>query len=474
VQDDWKVTPRLTVNLGLRWDRDFNALGEEDITKSRGYIALAAIGNPYAAKVPHDDTKDFSPRIGFAYDVTGAGKHVVRGGFGMYFGNSFQNIPLFMEQQANPTIFQTVLSLSTPTDVVPGTGLTLGQWQYGVSPLPTLPGPTTQLADLSVGRLIDPNYRNPVAEEFNVGYTYALNNSSVIEAEYTHVLGLHENKTINIDQKVPQGLTASGDVNLVRPFSSALAAAGQPIMASVRDDASINRNRYDGINFSYRQRMNRHFSLNANYTLAWSYGYDTGGGPTTSFRNYARNSYAPLAPYEWGPSNNDERHHVTISGLVELPKGFEFAPILQYGSARPYNLTNSTNSLNTGGGSVNAVVVPTSDPTNYFAYAGNDVGAQDCFYLTTNCTIAKYDPLRGDPFFELDAKLAKNIKIREGMNLQLVAQAFNLTNRANYGNDFGHNIASQATFGHPIGFINPNASFIPRALWSEFGVHFTF
>ena len=82
--------------------------------------------------------------------------------------------------------------------------------------LPTLPGPLSQLTDGSVGRLIDPNYRNPVAEEFNVGYSWALNNNSVFEAEYTHVLGLHEDKTINIDQKVPMGVDGSGNVILDR------------------------------------------------------------------------------------------------------------------------------------------------------------------------------------------------------------------------------------------------------------------
>jgi len=478
-QDDWKVTPRLTVNLGLRWDRDFNALGESLVTQSRTYQELVAlnspISNPWVAKLPHDDTKDFSPRIGFAYDLTGAGKHVVRGGFGLYYGNSFQNIPLFMEQQANPTIFQGVLSLSSPTDPVPGTGLTLGQWQYGISPLPTLPAPSTQLASGSVGRLIDPNYRNPVAEEFNLGYTYAVNNGTAVEVEYTHVLGLHENKTFNLDQKVPQGLTGTGDVNLVRPLDAAFAASGLPELASVRDDASVNRNRYDGINFSYRQRMSHNFTLNANYTLAWAYGYDTGGGiGAAAFRNYARNSYDLLAPYEWGPTSNDERHHITLSGVVQLPMGFQFAPILQFGSARPYNLTNSANTINTGGGTSNAVVVPVNNPTNFFAYAGNNVGAQDCFYLTNNCTIAKFDPVRGDAFFQLDTRLSKSFKIGEKMNLQIVAQAFNLTNRANYGNNFGNSIADAASFGHPVGFINPSSTSIPRALWGEFGVHLNF
>ena len=108
-----------------------------------------------------------------------------------------------MEQMSNPTVFQTVLSLSAPTDTVTGTGISLGNWRYGVDPMPVIPPPSTQLAPGSVGRLMDPNYRNPVTEEFNVGYSWAPNPGSVIETEYTHVLGLHENKTMNIDQKVP-------------------------------------------------------------------------------------------------------------------------------------------------------------------------------------------------------------------------------------------------------------------------------
>ena len=518
-QDDWKVNRRLTLNLGLRWDRDFNFLGQSDITKSRSYQALQAIASTNAiaaanVQLPHDDTKDFSPRIGFAYDLAGAGKHVLRGGFGLYFGNTFQNVPLFMEQLANPTIFQTVLSLSAPGDTLPCGG-TLGQFSYTQANVAAqqacLPGPSTTAADGSVGRLIDPHFRNPVSEEFNIGYSWAINNNSVFEAEYTHVLSLHEDKTINIDQKVVDGTDTSGtacttpglpvgcnmnfgNVNLIRPLSDAFAAAGQPVLASLRSDESINRSRYDGVNLSFRQRMSHHFSLTANYTLAWAYGYDGGGGGTTIFRNYARDGYHPFASNEWGPSFNDERHHITLAGLVELPKGFEFAPILQFGTARPYNLTNSYNTINAGGGTVAAVVVPNSDQKN-FLYGTNFInqyvstavgngadeadataaaqGAIATCYYTAQCTIAKYDPLRGDPFFELDAKLAKNIKIGERLNVQIVAQAFNLTNRANYGNNFGNNIAS-GTFGHPIGFIAPAATFIPRSIWAEFGVHLTF
>lgn len=487
-QDDWKVTNRLTLNLGLRWDKDFNLIGGSKINQSRTYQELVAIngstatapGTPisnYISKIAQDDNKDFSPRIGLAYDLTGRGNHILRAGFGLYYGNVFQNIPLFMEQQANATIFQTLFDISDPVkDTVPGTNIPLGQWRYGVDPMPTIAAPSSQLNPGSIGRLMDPNYRNPVTEEFNGGYSWALNPNTAIEVEYTHVLGLHENKTINIDQRVPVG-----GVCCTRPLSAAFTAAGQPVLGSVRVDESINRSHYDGTNFTFRQRMTHHFSINATYTLAWAYSYDGGGG---TYRNYPRLATNPFAPYEWGPDFNDERHHVTLSGIVDLPKGFQVSPILQFGSARPYNVLNSSNTLNTGGGMTNAVVVPTNNITNWFAFAGNNAGAQNCFYglngVAQGCTIAKYDPLRGDPFFELDMRLAKNIKFGERMNLQLLAQAFNLTNRANYGNNFlsagfaGASIADSATFGHPQGFINPASTIIPHALWGELGVRFTF
>jgi hypothetical protein len=473
IQDDYRVTPRLLLNLGLRWDKDFNMIGGSDIANSRTYQELVAlnspISNPYVSSIAHDDNLDFSPRVGFAYDLTGTGKQVVRGGFGMYYGNIFQNIPLFMEQMANPTIFQTALSLTSPTDIVPGPNVPLGQWQYGVSPYPTIPPPSGELAPNSVGRLMDPHYRNPITEEFNLGYTWAINNNTAVEAEYTHVLGIHENKTMNIDQRVPLN-----GVCCTAPLAAPIAEAGLTPLASVRNEEAIGRSHYNGINFVYRQRMNNKFQLDANYTLAWAYSYGAGG---TSFRNYPRLSTNPFASYEYGPNPNDERSHVTFSGIGYLPWGMQVAPILQFGSARPYPLTNSSNTLNTGGGTANAVVVPTSNPTDWFAYASSNTDAQNCFYglgQPSTCTISKFDPLRGDPFFELDLRLSKNFRFGERMNLEIIGQAFNLTNSANYGNDFGNNISSLETFAHPAGFINPSSTTIPRSLWGEFGARFTF
>src|SRR5882672_1320822 len=79
-QDDWKFRRNLTLNLGVRWDKDFNLIGTQAQAKSRTYLELKAINHPLAATLPHDDNKDFSPRFGFAWDMSGNGRHILRGG----------------------------------------------------------------------------------------------------------------------------------------------------------------------------------------------------------------------------------------------------------------------------------------------------------------------------------------------------------------------------------------------------------
>jgi hypothetical protein len=487
-QDDWKMTRRLTVNLGIRWDKDYDFIGGSDIGDSRTFQELQAaapfsqLAASLVAKKADDYNKNFSPRVGLAYDLTGHGNHVLRAGFGMYYGNTFQNIPLFMEQQSNATIFQTGFAISG-TDEVPGTGITLDQWHYGVDPMPTIPPASHDLASGATGRIMDPNYRNPVTEEWNGGYAWSISPKSVIEAEYVHVLGLHENKTINVDPRIPvtpdniTTLARNGQPGgFYRPFDAAFASAGVPVLGSVRNEESIGRSRYDGLNISYRQRGFHKVDLIANYTLSKAQGYDQDGG---SFRYYPRDPQQPFSPFEYGPSFNDERHHVTIASTVNLPWGMVFSPILQAGSARPYLVTASFNELNLAGGSAaGALIVPNSDPTNFRAMAGTSgaekLAAAQCYY-SGNCHIVPYNSLRGDPYFNVDARVAKNIKLGEGRILQLAFQGFNLFNHANYGNNFDNVVTTTSTtFSRPVGFINPTSSVLPRSFTAEFGARFTF
>jgi hypothetical protein len=309
------------------------------------------------------------------------------------------------------------------------------------------------------------------------------------------VLSLHENKTINLDPKTPvnpnkidsTATTEDAAKNPIcspdpakgcgffQPFDAAFKAAGVPILGSVRDETSGGRSRYDGMNISFRQRSFHKMDLTANYTLARAVGYNQDGG---SFRYYPRDPQHPLAANEFGPSFNDERHHLTLAATAHMPWGMEFSPIVQVGSGRPYNPIAGTNLLNLGGGSdAGALIVPKGDPTNLTAFIDpvngpNKLAASQCYYAG-NCVVAPYNSKRGDAYFDVDTRLAKNIKLGEHRNLQLAFQAFNLFNHANYGNDFGTTVGD-STFGHPVGFINPTSSTLPRAFIGEFGARFSF
>ena len=475
-QDDWKVSRRFTLNLGLRWDKDFNLVGGSAQGKSRTYQELKAIGSPYAG-IPHDDNKDFSPRVGFAYNLTESGKHIIRGGFGIYYGQIIENIPLFMVQQANPTIFATVLSLQNPSaplagqapslnaDPVPGTNKLLSQWQYGVDPIPPLPAPPTTLPPGSSGRIMDPNYHNPYTEQENIGYTWLLNNANTIEVDYVHVLGLREDKVINVNPKNP---ALPGAPRILTP---ALQAAGQPVFAGVNDYASVGRSRYDGLNVAYRRRLSRRVSINASYVLSRALAYN---GSAASYGNGPTDLTQWFAPHDLGPAPSDERHRGVISGIVELPWGIRFAPLMQAASARPYTPVEGIDYLGYGSSSTTEyAVLLNSDPNNYTATKGYNAATIRACLAGGTCHSATFDSLRGQPFFQFDMRLSKVFSIRERSSLEFFFQTFDTTNRANFGGNYQGNIRSSA-FMKPKGYFAASTIIIPQEFAGEAGFTFRF
>ncbi len=88
VQDDWKIRPGLTLNLGLHWDRFSNFYDQEGDVNNRAYLLLKAVGSPWGAGIPKTFNKAFSPRVGLAWDITGKGKNVFRASFGIFYDES--------------------------------------------------------------------------------------------------------------------------------------------------------------------------------------------------------------------------------------------------------------------------------------------------------------------------------------------------------------------------------------------------
>jgi hypothetical protein len=473
-QDDWKVSRRLTLNLGLRWDRDYNLNGGSEQAQNKAYLRLKAINSPFAGGLPQDDTKDFSPRIGLAWDLTGSGKHVIRAGYGLYFGQTFINIPLFMLQQANTTLFTQVTYTNSATpgsacnaSVAPAlpSGQLLCAFRYGVDPNPPKPAPSTDLGPNDVARPIDPNYRNPYTQQWNGGYTWQITTNSAIEAEYVHVLSLRESKSILIN---PRDVNAGGARNTDAP----LTAAKLPLLGQVRMQESIGRSRYDAMNLSYKKRMSQHFTVNTSYVLSRAVGYN---GSSAAFGNAPTDVRDIFAAHDFGEVAQDERHRWVLSGIVDLPWGIKFAPVLQWASARPYQAfegVNDTYGFGGGQGNTHAIVLK-SAPDNLTATKAYSAAQLRTCLGTGDCFQVPFDNVRGQVFFQMDTRFSKTLKFGEKANLELIFQAFDLTNRANFGANYRTSIRS-SDFGAPIGFITPAGVIVPRSFSGEFGARFSF
>lgn len=516
VQDDWRVTPRLLLNLGIRYDRDIDTYGIAKQKNSRtvqeliaaaatgvptvpsvhnnnnynlGYIPdLSYIGGTYTG-LPKNDTMDISPRIGFAFDIFGNSRVVVRGGYGLYYGQTFENIPLFMIQQANNQVFANTFTINcgtfgdpTCTDTVPGTGIPLNQYRFGIDPFPVIPPATYNLAPGSTGRLMDPHFRNPYTQQINFGLQIAPNTHSVVEVEYVQARGLHEDKTVNTN---PTQYFLTGSP---RPFSAAFAAAGVPVLGRIADEQSIGRSYYDALNLSYRQQVWKRITGTANYT--WSKATAFEGNPA-AFRNTATNPFlGQFRRKDYGPAPNDETNHLTAAATVSLPWKIEISPIFQVGSGRPIDVGSSSDKWGVGSGRATLAhaIIPAGANKNSFAsltalfnadgtvYGGSTY--KSCLAAGT-CQEVSYDSFRGQAFVELDARIGKTITFGEKYNVNLFFQGFDLTNRANFGPNLQNNVDSisptdPSTFLKPLKFITPNSTVIPASFTGEFGARFSF
>jgi hypothetical protein len=340
-QDDYKVSRRLTLNLGLRWDANpkflVPQLTNDPLTTNRAIAALlevknAGISDPVAADglarvndlVGNESPlrrntaswKEFQPRVGFAWDPTGTGKVIIRGGFGIARDQIFQNLTLFSIQQTNPTLYQTVLDLTNPagTACTPEPGGTpttdLCQFSFGNTPLPSPNVVPSELTAGGTGRIIDPRLNDPWSEQASIGVAWQASNDYAFSVDYYHVLGTHEPRVLQMnpvlsslcDSTYPTANPA--DARCINGADTRLldvafedAGLGIGRLGELRDYSTNTRSLYDGINIALKKRFSRNFMFQASDVISWSRGW--GGLPTSSYGGSGLNITPERELPEW-------------------------------------------------------------------------------------------------------------------------------------------------------------------------------
>jgi hypothetical protein len=244
------------------------------------------------------------------------------------------------------------------------------------------------------------------------------------------------------------------------------------VFGQIRDYQPIGRSRYDGMNVSYRRRLSRHFAANATYVLSRGLAYN---GNAAAFGNTPSDLRDYFSAHDFGPTPADERHRITVSGLIDLPWGFKFAPIMQWATGRPYTALEGVNdSYGFGGGAGNThAITLDTDPTNLLSTAkATPAELMACLYANT-CHQVGYNTLRGADFFQLDSRFSRTFKFRERAKLELIFQAFDMTNHANFGANYQTSIRA-TNFRQPTNFVTGSGVIVPKSFSGEFGARFSF
>ncbi|MBI4850952.1 MAG: TonB-dependent receptor [Acidobacteria bacterium] len=435
-QDSFRINSKLTLNYGARYDVDYGFYEPKfgSYENNRGLQALRAIGFiPQGKGVPEDDKNNVSPRIGFAYDPTGKGKAVIRASYGLFYDQIFTNVQFFALQQSGPNIY-TFVGFDTP-------------YSFGVDPLPKQTGVLKNVPAGGQLRFIDPNITTPYSQQSSINFQYELTKNFVVETQYIHILGLHEFANVDLNPRSgilnPNFAVGTPGSRNPRILNANFAKAGLPTFGRVRMASSISRSRYDGFTIGVNKRYGGDgkfkYQYGFNYTLSrtLAYGGPLLGASRNDFGNTFENPFQLFRPADLGRTGEDARHRVVINGILDMPYGFQVSSIIQAESARPFPVVDG-NDINGDGQFNDSVRVDGNG--NFIQFNPGDIGKNVGRTLGVN-------PGRGVPYFQVDLRVTKSIKISERLKAEGYVEFFNLLNRANIGNNFTGDISAAIATG---------------------------
>ncbi len=466
-QDDWKFSNSLTLNFGLRWEMNtppidyanrmttFNpATGAPETQANPGVGALATV--PVSGLGNKDfnfDSKDFGPRIGFAWQPFHDGKTVIRGGAGTFFnglninnglGGLFKGYPFTLS-------YTYASSLAAP--------LLLS------NPFPAGSGVVTSLSLTGA----DPDFKNPRVYEWSMGIQRQLRKDMLFEVDYFGNDSNHLQQEQNINQPLP-GAGTSQQVQARRPYPS---YNGVPLGAITWIQFSGN-----GHYESLAARLNKRYAYGLSFLASFTYGksiddFASNGGDAASNQYNFHTAYG-LSPFDvryrfvfspvWELPFGKGKYWLTDGIAAKIAGGWQLSSLFQAQTGTPLTATLSGNYTNTADALARPNVVSGCNPNNGPKTPGEFFNTA-CFQVpvVANQAASLYsfgnegrDVIEGPGLVTLDLSLVRSFSIREKLRIQFRAESFdslnhpifNTPNTTADSSAFG-TISSTIAFGTP-------------------------
>jgi hypothetical protein len=394
IQDKFALTHNLMVNAGFRWDGQWNP---QPPNPNPAFAVTQTIPNDLAM---------WQPRLGLAWDPRGHGTTVIRASAGLYDARTPAN--LFQRMFTDNNLTTSVLDSKFDKTVL--------NFVQFPNTLTTLPAGVKPAPAKVVG--FSPSFENPRSFQASASVETAIGDAWSVSGGYTR------NATWSLQRRLDKNL-----------FPATFDATGMPIFPTVRPNPAIGplsineseaHSTYDGFDFTVNRRLSHHLQFQAGYTLAWN--RDDESGERVFNREGALD---PLLPeLDAGPSKNDIRNNLRLSGILDLPHGFTISAITLNRSAAPFTPTIGFDTQNDGNDDNDRAII--------------------------NGHVAGRNSMRGSPFSDLDMRILKSFRTGEHSKLETFAEFFNVTHNTNkgYGPDavslFGNAATPNPTAGQAL------------------------
>lgn len=429
-EDDWKVNRRLTLNLGVRWDL-FTAPTEKynhvtNFDPSSDQLIYAGVNGTAADVGVETPYHNFEPRIGFAWDVFGSGRTVIRGGFGMsYFplmpsGSNFlgQNVPWTVSQNYAPPTYPTAAQMAS----VPLISNPFGP------PVTVQPVGTAALnaANPLVASWAFAN-QTPYMESYSLNVEHQIKSSLLVQVAYAGSRGIHLQEGFNINEVEP-GPGSLASRRLIQPLSN---------VTTINYYFPGNMSNFNSLQVKLQKNFSHGIQFLGSYTYSRSLDYAgtsaSGGGAVGNPQTYTDRAAG------YGPSGFDLTQRFVGNWVYQLPfgkrttnsfaqrmiGGWEVDGISTLQSGLPFTLTLNQGVNNGAPSWPNRICSGTlSNPSASLWYNPG------CFVAPPIYTYGNSarGVLFGPHLIDFDVSLVKNTTIYERYNLQFRADAFNLFN----------------------------------------------